>query len=174
MDTNPAECRPIECSQCKKKVYVSYSEVIGNSVTTWQMCHNCPILQTKLQGEGKGSITGKGKSLYCSYCRTSLESVLMGEPLGCKECYRVFRDVLVDQLVDANQLPPHFTLDLSNKAAKLHIGDTPHLSEKAIDETRMQNLTKDLSDAIKEENYEEAAWLRDQINLLTEKADGKL
>lgn len=173
MKRNPIEYRPIECSQCKKKVHVNYSEIVSDSVTTWQMCRDCPILQAKLQGEDKEiDTTEKKKELCCSYCHTSLESVLMGEPLGCKECYQIFRHVLVNQLIDADQLPPHLTSGLP-KNSKLHLGKAPHIAEDGVNVTRMQELTKALNEAVKEENYEEAAWLRDQINLFTERVDDK-
>jgi len=174
MEKKSIECRPIECNQCKKRIHISYSEVVDQTITTWKMCRDCPILQEKLQGKNKNVyISGEHKDLYCSHCHTSLESVFMGGPLGCKECYQTFRTVLIDQLADANQLPSRLAFDISRNASKLHVGRNPHITEDDLSATRMHDLSKALAEAIKEENYEEAAWLRDQINLLMEKVDGK-
>lgn len=166
------EEKPIECSHCKKKADVIYSEMVGNAVTTWQMCRDCPVLQSKLQGKTENvKDTTKEEDLCCSNCHTSLESVLLGEPLGCKECYQVFQEVLIDQLTETDQVSPRLKPSPASQTPTLHIGKSPHIDEKALHSTRMRDLNEALAEALKGENYEEAAWLRDQINALMEKSD---
>lgn len=166
------EERPIECSQCKKKADVVYSEMITGCVTTWKMCRDCPILQSKLQGKNDNLAKGnKEEDLCCSNCHTSLESVLMGEPLGCKDCYHVFQDVLIDQLTETDQVSPRLKPSPVSQTPTLHIGKSPHIDEHALNSSRIRDLNEALSEALKGENYEEAAWLRDQINALMEKSD---
>lgn len=164
--------RPLECSQCKKCADVIYTEMVGSIATTTEMCRECPVLKQKLEGKtSSGGAPKKEEGLCCSHCHTSLESILMGKPLGCKECYFIFQDVLVDQLME-NQL---ISLKLKPNPARptptLHIGKTPFIDERSENTTRIRSLNEALSEALKGENYEEAAWIRDQINSLTKASD---
>ena len=164
------EERPIECSQCKKQHNVLYKEIVDNEVTLWRMCQNCPILHVKLNGKATPKIE-EGKDLQCSQCLTSLTSVLMGGPLGCIECYQIFQETLVNQLNDTGQISPRLKPRSANQTSTLHLGKSPHMNEKLINSARIHNLSTSLNQALTSEDYEEAAWLRDQINTLMEKSD---
>lgn len=164
--------RPLECSQCKKCADVIYTEMVGDTATTTEMCRDCPVLKQRL--EGKTSTKGtpkKEEGLCCSHCHTSLEAILMGEPLGCKECYFIFQDVLVDQLMETQLISPKLKPNPTSPTPTLHIGKTPFVDEHAENTTRIRDLNESLNEALKGENYEEAAWLRDQINSLTKASD---
>ncbi len=164
--------RPLECSHCKKSTDVIYSEIVGETVTTTEMCRDCPILNQKL--EGKGSLKEnqkKEEGLCCSHCHTSLEAVLMGNPLGCKECYFIFQDVLIDQLLETQLISPRLKPNPASPTPTLHIGKTPFIDGKSENSNRIRDLNEALNEALKGENYEEAAWLRDQINSLTKAPD---
>jgi len=166
------EERPIECSLCKKRADVIYSEMVGKATTTWQMCRDCPVLKSKLQGSGaRGAGAKRERDLCCSSCQTSLESVMMGEPLGCKECYEVFQEVLVNQLTEAELLSPRLKPSPGSKTRTLHIGKSPRMDEKVLGGARIRELNDALTSALKGEDYEEAAWLRDQITLAMEESD---
>ena len=95
----------------------------------------------------------------------------MGEPLGCKECYAIFQDVLVDQLLETQLISPRLKPSPASPVPTLHIGKSPHFNEKTRNTSRIRDLNESLSEALSGENYEEAAWLRDQINALTEMKD---
>jgi len=153
--------RPLECSRCKKEADVTYSEVIGGEMSTVRMCRDCPILQEKLHGS-------ENPGLCCENCKTSLESILMGNPLGCKECYEIFHDVLVDQLIELDHISPRLRPNEMSKHSTLHIGKTPYSSQDAFKSKRLSSLNEALSDALSGENYEQAAWIRDKINTLME------
>ena len=164
--------RPLECNKCKKAADVIYSEMVGSEVNIISMCRECPVLKQKLQGKAPAEATPKKEEgLCCSQCHTSLESVLMGEPLGCKECYHVFQDVLLDQLIEAQLVSPRLKPNPSKPTPTLHIGKTPEVAAEAQDAKRIRDLNESLREALKGEKYEEAAWLRDQINGLTKAQD---
>lgn len=160
--------RPVECSHCKRALYVTYKEIVGGNITETQMCAECPILQQKLHGRSdkfEGAIEAE-KGLCCGVCRTTLESVQTGNPVGCVECYSVFADVIL------SLLPKRFG---SKRNQPLHVGRTPSKPiSSAVPTSQITTLNEALSEALKRENYEQAAWLRDQIKSLTEKpSDGK-
>ena len=165
--------RPLECSQCKRCADVIYSEMVGDTVTTTEMCRDCPVLKLKLQGKDSlEESPKKEEGLCCRECHTSLEAVLMGEPLGCKECYEIFEEVLTDQLLESQLISPRLKPNPASPIPTLHIGKSPHITGKEESASaRIRDLNEALSEALKGENYEEAAWLRDQINAMTEVKD---
>jgi protein arginine kinase activator len=165
--------RPVECSQCKKTAKVLYKEIVGKTTTITEMCADCPILLQKLHGsapekpldEKEQAATG----LYCGNCHTPLEAIKMGNPLGCSQCYTIFGDVLVQELLAENKLPK--AMENAKRNQPLHIGKTPDKPVNIPSSNRFSTLNEALNEALQKENYEEAAWLRDQIKKLTEKPD---
>ncbi|MBS0626967.1 MAG: UvrB/UvrC motif-containing protein [Verrucomicrobia bacterium] len=165
--------RPLECSHCKKHIKVIYKEVIGETIICSEMCQDCPILENKLHGrsqETKSQTEEENTSLCCANCMTTLEAVKMGYPLGCSNCYSVFEDILIKELIDQDKLPPRLRKELLNKhSIPLHLGKSPGNTVTIPSSTRLTSLNEALNDALKKENYEQAAWLRDQIKEIMEK-----
>lgn len=162
--------RPVECSQCKKPLKVSYKEIVDDSVICSEMCADCPALQAKLHGElRKGEQAGKESTLCCGSCGTPLEAVTRGEPLGCTECYAVFADFLIGQLIESKAIPAALSQKLAAKRLQaIHIGKSPDKPYDITLSSRLSSLNEALNEALKRENYEQAAWLRDQIKALTD------
>lgn len=161
--------RPAECSQCKRNVKVIYKEIVGDSMLCFEMCAECPILQQKLHGTpSEGAVT----ALCCEKCHTSLESIETGGPLGCSECSAVFAEPLLSNLISTGRLPARLIKTLSTKrSAPLHVGKAPGKAIEIAPSSRLTSLNEALNEALKRENYEQAAWLRDQIKALEEKND---
>ncbi len=161
--------RPIECSQCKRPVKVLYKEILSDTVNCTEMCTDCPVLQAKLHGETLQT-DKKEAQVCCSTCGTTLESIRMGQPVGCMECYAIFNDFLIGELIAADAIPIALQKKLASQRSQvIHIGKSP---DKPVDITissRLASLNEALNDALKRENIEQAAWLRDQIKTLTEK-----
>lgn len=162
--------RPIECSHCKRSIKIIYQDIQLHESNEVGMCNKCPILNKKLHGtKGKSAtshpITQESvQTLHCGNCETSQEALQTGEGLGCSECYVVFEELILQDLVQANKIGPRVRSALSKKKyASLHIGKTPHQPKEITLSKRLQELTEALNEALKGENYEQAAWLRDQI-----------
>lgn len=172
--------RPIECSHCKKPITVTYKEILDISVTCNEMCATCPILEQKLHGYSSKVASHESHAetgLCCGNCRTTLESIKMGNPLGCSECYAVFADILIVELTSMEKIPLQLLKVAKNrKNQTLHLGKSPNKSARIPSSNRLVVLNEALNDALKKENYEQAAWLRDQINDLLGKnnSDGKI
>lgn len=165
--------RPVECSHCKKPIKVVYKEIAHNSVICTQMCADCPVLQEKLHGIGHpGKGLEKETDLYCGSCHTSLETVKTGNFLGCSECYAVFGDILVGELIATDRIPLRLHKTLKEKKNQpIHTGKTPELPVVIPESSRLASLSDALNEALKKENYEQAAWIRDQIKAMKEKGD---
>ncbi len=167
--------RPIECSQCKKPVKVVYKEIVNKTITTTGMCADCPVLQQKLHGEGvissEKEFAGE-TGLCCGSCMTTYRSVKTGNPVGCSECYNVFCDLLTQQLVEAGSIPPRIKKNVTMKRSlPIHVGKSPEKTSSIGVSSRITSLNAALNVALKQENYEQAASIRDQIKSLTNRPD---
>ena len=167
--------RPLECTECKRPIKVHYTEIIGEKMTHTGMCEICPVLQNKLRGgyEGKAitfSEEGKG-SLVCGECGTTLETIRMGNSVGCSLCYEVFDDVLFNELILLQKIPKKAREQ--GKFLPLHMGRGPGEVQELSPSIQLLALNEALSETLVREDYEQAARLRDQIKSLTEEQEKK-
>lgn len=162
--------RPLECSECKKPVSVHYTEISGESITQTCMCADCPELQKRLHGipqwKSDGESLEGSAGLACGNCGTSLDAVRMGSDLGCCDCYEVFEDVIMQELLASKKIPPR--LATNKKSVPIHIGRSPGETSEVNLSLRLLALNEALNETLKKEDYEQAAWLRDQIKALTD------
>lgn len=167
--------RPLECSECRKPAAVRYTEIVGDTITHTSMCSDCPELLRRLQGvshhhAATSHIEG-GAGLACGECGTTLEALRVGNPLGCSNCYEVFGDIILMDLQEAGKVPARLTTN-QKKSAPIHIGRTPGEVQEMNPSIRLLALNEALSETLKREDYEQAAWLRDQIKALTDETGG--
>jgi|688.fasta_scaffold13162_3 protein arginine kinase activator len=160
--------RPLECGECKKPIAVHYTEVIGNSITHTAMCADCPELQKRLRGIPAAEVTdatgGLAGGLACGNCGTTLEALRVGAPLGCSECYTVFDDVLLTEMEAAGKIQQR--LLTVKKTMPIHLGRAPGEIQEMNPSLQLLALNEALNETLKREDYEQAAWLRDQIKAL--------
>ena len=161
--------RPIECSGCQNSISTLYTQVIGEQVKKYRMCEECPILQKKLFHicTGETSLTSPQPcKLCCGRCGMTLEDVFKSQQLGCAECYSVFEDVIIKELVKENIIPKEMV-----HASTFHTGSSPGESVELGSSVKLLALNEALADMIEKEEYEQAARIRDQINDLMENLD---
>lgn len=170
--------RPLECTECRKQITVWYTEIVGNATTETCMCKDCPELQRRLQGltpasagEEEGASHEEGAGLCCGDCGTTLNAVRMGHPLGCSHCYEVFADVIFQELKSTKRVPAHILK--KKRPGPLHTGRRPGQTQELSPSLQLIALNDALKETLSREDYEQAAWLRDQINELTEGDDGQ-
>lgn len=167
--------RPLECSECRKPIAVRYTEIIGDAITHTSMCADCPELRRRLFGSNYSELSGLSEGqagLACGNCGTTLEAVRTGNLLGCHVCYEVFDEIILSELQTAGK----FGLRLANakKSTPVHIGRSPGETREINPAMRLLALNEALTETLKKEDYEQAAWLRDQIKALTdEEKNGK-
>ncbi len=160
------------CEECgKNQATVSITVTTGSGTTTRRLCPECmkKMELNFVKGDIQSflssvlSVLGSEKkteqpSIVCSSCGLSFAEYEHTGRLGCAQCYRDF----------ANQLKPSLQ--------KIH-GRTQHAGRrpKAFvpdpqDELnqRMNELRKQMDEAVAAENFEEAARLRDELRSMTE------
>ncbi len=167
--------RPIECTECKKPIAVYYTEVMGHNLTRTCMCADCPELKKRLYGSPEAAVglpAGEAKTgLACGNCGTTLEAIRVGASMGCSECYKVFEDVVLLEIQSSGKLAPR--LENAKKTLPIHIGRAPGEVQELNPSLRLLALNEALNETLKREDYEQAAWLRDQIKALTEQPEKK-
>lgn len=166
--------RPLECGECKKHIAVRYTEIIGNNITRTSMCADCPELHRRLHrtpARLASVALGDNTGLACGNCGTTLNSLRVGIPLGCSECYEVFNDILLGEMLAAEKIPAR--LITTKKSIPIHIGRAPGESQTINPSLRLLALNEALTETLKKEDYEQAAWLRDQIKSLTENTENQ-
>jgi protein arginine kinase activator len=138
------------------------------------MCNECPVLHRKLHGirpqEVQGAKTERGAGICCGQCGTTLEEVRTGSPLGCIECYETFADVIVFDLVAARRVSERLEMTPSARVP-LHVGRQPGETPTISPQVKLVALHEALEETLKREDYEQAAWLRDQIKQLEQNID---
>lgn len=162
--------RHIECSECKKPIHTIYTEAIGKTIYRLGMCRDCPILKQKLHGlqTPTGSDEKIASGLCCGSCQTSVDEVTMGSALGCSLCYEVFDDTIHQEILLQERLPQ--TGRRMKRPAAIHIGRRPGQHSEVNPATKLHSLHQALHETLAKEDYEAAAWLRDQIKALTDQS----
>lgn len=156
------------CDVCKKKdASVHLTQIIDSKMQTVDLCEECS--KAKGVDDPTGfSLVGLLKGLAaapqepaarsdeadlakCPKCGLSIADFKKTGRLGCASCYTVF----------AEQLEP--LLKSMHKGLK-HSGKVPHGMREAQDMNELlRKLQQQLQEAIKVENFEKAAFLRDEM-----------
>lgn len=127
------------CADCAKK-----SMMAGN---------NLPSLMEMLF-DLNNAVSTSEETIICKNCGTSLESFRKNGLLGCSQCY---------EYLNAELLP---VIRRAQNGHTQHIGRTPKLSYPSGN--TVSQLRNALNAAIQNEEYEQAAILRDRIRELQE------
>ena len=155
------------CDLCNKnKAVIHIEKHAGSNRTQLKVCCECAGLEglspENLNGEslqklisGINLMQKAGQDIVCENCGMDAETFSNGGKLGCSACYTHLKSVID---MSSWQKTTHYK----------HIGKTPysfdvtpdHLDEKFED---IQSLEDKLVISISQENYEEAAVLRDRI-----------
>ena len=162
----------MQCDLCHKNpATVHLTEIINDKVTELHICQGCAQVKTQelkqqlsvpeLLG-GLIDIEGirpKATALRCSTCKMTYSDFKKTGRLGCAQCYTTFKDNLLPLLRKI-----HGSIN--------HQGKTPGVvgARKATSSaSRLKELKERLARAIKMEEYEAAARLRDEIKKLENK-----
>ena len=154
------------CCICKEKeATVHLTQIAGDKMQKVDLCEECAktkgvndptgfSLADLLLGLGASEeiekATGDTKLKYGRYSFTQADFKKTGR-LGCPECYKTFSE------------PLEGLLKTMHKGVR-HIGKVPESLRQSRDlSDRLKTLEKKLSKAIEEEDFEEAAILRDEI-----------
>jgi protein arginine kinase activator len=161
------------CCICKAKpATVHYTQITGDKTQKLDLCESCA------KSKGAGDPTGfafadlllglgasqeieqaaGGSVVKCPQCGFSHADFKKSGRLGCPECYKTFAEGLEG------------LLKTMHKGTR-HVGKMPaalRQTREAAD--RLESLRTKLAQAIEEENFEQAAILRDELKQLSARA----
>ncbi len=159
------------CQVCKKhEATIHLTEITDGKRAEMHLCQACAIEQgvaiksqmpinellSSLLAAAPGDdeiITDSDSELVCPNCGITLEQFRKNALLGCPNDYEVFAKALAPLIEKAHD---GHTTHCGKVPAK-----TPKDTKKQIE---LLNLRQQLDDAVKTEDYEKAAKLRDQIS----------
>lgn len=175
------------CEKCRiREANIKYTEVIGGVKTEHNLCSQCAReldfgqYSAIIEGEfplGKllSSLLGLSSSaarpqrmeeVVCPNCKTTYEEFISNSRFGCADCYHVF-DLLIGEKIKKLQESASHTgkqpriRPVKPAAAVNKSGEM----EFSVDE-QISQLNRRLQEALRMENYEEAAVCRDRIRAL--------
>jgi protein arginine kinase activator len=159
----------IVCKQNEAKVHLT--QIVGDKMQKVDLCEDCAknkgvndpagfSLADLLLGLGASQELergGGGEEIRCPNCGFTQADFKKAGRLGCSECYVTFAEGLES------------LLKTMHKGVR-HVGKVPQALRQGRDLTnQLRLLQKRLDKAIHEEDFENAASLRDEIKLTREK-----
>jgi protein arginine kinase activator len=161
------------CQYCsKREAKIHFTEIKDGKKTEMHICEQCAhdktmaiafpsLLGTIVKGGGP-AVDAEAIAASCPRCGLAYTEFKAKGRLGCPQCYGAFAPVLATLLEKVH-------------GARTHRGKAPHRvtiareSESAREvaapeeSVEIADLEEQLADAIRDEQYEKAAKLRDQI-----------
>jgi protein arginine kinase activator len=158
------------CQDCNEQpAVIVFTQIINKEKTVLRLCKDCAEkrgLHAPLTGsnfpigellagmaEEEGKVEAQEmKKLVCSQCGLSYNDFKKAGRLGCSECYETFADglkALLRKIHGSNQ----------------HLGKIPTFQKEHVQRKKeIRKLRDALKKAIKAEEFEKAAALRDRIH----------
>jgi len=160
------------CCICKEKeAKVHLTQIVGEKMQKVDLCDECAkhkgvndpagfSLADLLLGLGASQEMEQasgGPELKCPSCGFTQADFKKAGRLGCSECYVTFADGL------------EALLKSMHKGTK-HVGKIPHALQQTRDlSEKLKSLQKKLDKAVAEEDFEQAAVVRDEIKTMKDK-----
>lgn len=160
------------CCICKEKeAKVHLTQIVGEKMQKVDLCEECASqkgvndpagfsLADLLLGLGASQEMEQasgGVDLKCPHCGFTQADFKKAGRLGCSECYDTFADGLEG------------LLKTMHKGTK-HVGKVPQALQQSRDlAERLKTLEKKLNKAVADEDFEQAAVMRDEIKTTREK-----
>ena len=157
------------CQNCKRNdANIHMKRIINGRATEVHLCSDCAGALGYTEGLGGfgldlsdlfGNLLGGSTfigtpSLRCPMCGSSFEDIARSGRLGCSQCYTTFYDKLLPSLERIHGKTGH-----TGKKTGEHNSTPAYGNEE-------EQLKARLDEAVKEQNYELAAQLRDKIKAL--------
>lgn len=154
------------CCLCKEKeATVHLTQITGEKMQKVDLCEECAktkgvndptgfSLADLLLGLGASQEieqAGGGAEVRCGRCGYTQSDFKKAGRLGCPECYKAFSEALGTMLKNMHK-------------GTRHVGKAPAGQQQNRDlSDRLKQLQQRLAQAIEEEDFEQAAVLRDEI-----------
>ncbi len=160
----------MKCDVCKEaEATVHLTQIVSGAMQKIDLCEGCAkvkgvsdptgfsladLLLGLGQGETASGIGIVSPELRCPGCGMTQSDFKRSGRLGCAQCYKTFAEGLAPLIRGMHK-------------GEQHIGKRPpNYTETLADEERLKSLRSELERAVKSEDFEKAAELRDRIRKL--------
>ncbi len=145
------------CEKCgKRHASVMYTQIINGKKSSLNICSQCAAGESLFDNFGSllsfGTRAETGTTI-CPVCGMTLAEFTRKGRMGCGKCYDVFRRQAKTMLQKIHGTSLHTTQNAQETTKE----------NAPTEKTELDILKEKLAKAISEENYEQAAVLRDQI-----------
>jgi protein arginine kinase activator len=162
------------CQKCGKNNATTHiHSVIGGIVKDIDLCPVCAAKEG-YSNASAGSLASMLSSVFgdmampvtdraerCPCCNSSFREIAKTGKAGCPKCYEKFKNELLPYLKRVH-------------GSVTHIGKKPEKDALVVSKTdKLTEMRKKLSELVKNENYEEAAVMRDKIKLYEEERNNE-
>lgn len=167
------------CQSCyKNQANTHIKKIINGKLTEYRLCEECAAklgygnifsgfdlnFDNFLGSFFKNQLNDKQSVLEndvscCPKCGSTLEDISRTGKIGCSKCYDVFYNSLIGSIKRIHGNTVH-----TGKMAEC-------VSEDKKLKVKMEKLKKDMQIAIKEQNFERAAQIRDEVKKLESEGD---
>lgn len=162
----------MKCQNCEKKeATIKYFENVNGNKKTFNLCYDC-YKSLKFSGFSNTFtptlfdipefVTEKSR---CELCGNTFENYANTGLFGCPNCYSAFENKLDKLFLKIHGKNRHEE-SLNKKIGNINIKKEKSSSKINTKEYKIENLKQEIKDLIKEENYEKAAIIRDEIKKL--------
>ena len=165
------------CSECgKNPATVHLMQSVNGVKSERHLCAECarkhPELQMNFANVGLGAFgaenlfqnfLGMTQQTSCPTCGETLADFRETGLLGCPDCYDAFSDQIIPVLQRSHGNTQH-TGEAPAEAEETPAGTDAEAEKRK----KLYDLQEQLAKAVKEENFEQAAKLRDEIKSLKE------
>ncbi len=169
------------CQNCSKREAVTHiKRIVNGEATEAHLCSECahslgydglfdnfslsiPNFFSSFFGDNPFSLTS-GKTQRCEKCGSSFDDIIKTGMVGCANCYETFFDKLLPSIQRIH-------------GRSKHSGKVPPMPKKEVTAEAVKEPTKEdkiaqkeeeMKKAIENQNFEQAAVLRDEIKALKE------
>lgn len=160
----------MKCDVCESEATVFLTQIINGQMTTVNLCDACSKAKGVTDETGFGlaeaflnqpTAAADVSNVVCEACGFTAAQLKKIGRMGCPECYSAFKDGL-DSLLKA-----------MHKGTR-HVGKTPRtIFPEGRSMKNIKQLREDLNTAVREERYEDAAKLKNQIDELQNQLAGQ-
>ena len=178
------------CQNCgKNEVTFKYTQVINGVKKEMNLCDKCarelglkdmnfsmPINFSSFLSDFFNDYSDSllpnfmgAQTFGCESCGTTFDDFVNSGEFGCSSCYDLFEDRITPILRNLQGATRH--VGRGYRAIKPSTGNEKTSAKKTVkkEESQIEKLQKDLQKAIKDERYEDAAKIRDEIKKLENK-----
>ncbi len=143
------------CSECAKKLGIedlelpiNFNNFLGDFFNDYAETEFLPMLQNH--------------EVKCNTCGMTYNDFINTGMFGCSDCYNTFSNPIDSLLKNLHGTSTHIGRIPKGKSEKITVEKSDNKNENP-EENKKEKLEKELEKAIKEERYEDAAKIRDEL-----------